>query len=558
LSVTNFAFYGRVSTEDQQDPESSRQWQLDRSRQLVDPAGGVIAAEYFDVGQSRSLPWKRRPEAARLLEAIADPKRAFDAVVIGEPQRAFYGNQFSLTFPLFEHYGVSLWVPEVGGPIDPGSEAHDMMMMLYGGMSKGERSRIKTRVRAAMEAQVRHEGRFQGGRPPYGYTLVDAGAHPNPSKAGDGKRLHRLEVDHTTAAVVRRIFGEYLQGRGIYAIAEGLTRDGISSPSANDPVRNPHRQGSHGAWGKSAVRTILQNRRYTGYEVWNKQRRDEVLIDVDDVALGHETRMRWNGKDAWIISSAPTHEAIVDVDTFETVQMHIAQRANGRGSRERSSRHSYLLRGLLICGLCGRRMQSHWKKEQGKAWYRCRFAAEYALAEYIEHPKTVNVQEGPIEEALDAWLSSVFDPDNVEATCASLSQADNELREANSAARDTARRRASDCDRRLRNYRKALDEGADPAIVTSWIAEVQSERAILERAATEVAPDQMMTPDEVRLLVEQVADKATMLVSADRTTKANLYAALGLTLTYEPVQRTVRVEARPSDWCANGRVGGGT
>ncbi|MGP4030375.1 hypothetical protein [Actinomadura sp. 3N407] len=28
--------------------------------------------------------------------------------VIGEPQRAFYGNQFGNTFPLFEHYGVSL------------------------------------------------------------------------------------------------------------------------------------------------------------------------------------------------------------------------------------------------------------------------------------------------------------------------------------------------------------------------------------------------------------------------------------------------------------------
>ena len=56
-----FAFYGRVSTEDQQDPTSSRGWQLARAETLIDPHDGVIVAEYFDIGQSRSLPWKRRP-----------------------------------------------------------------------------------------------------------------------------------------------------------------------------------------------------------------------------------------------------------------------------------------------------------------------------------------------------------------------------------------------------------------------------------------------------------------------------------------------------------------
>jgi site-specific DNA recombinase len=28
--------------------------------------------------------------------------------------------------------------------------------------------------------------------------------------------------------------------------------------------------------------------------VWNEQHKDEVLIDVKDVALGHTTKMRWN------------------------------------------------------------------------------------------------------------------------------------------------------------------------------------------------------------------------------------------------------------------------
>jgi hypothetical protein len=39
---------------------------------------------------------------------------------------------------------------------------------------------------------------------------------------------------------------------------------------------------------------ILPNPRYTGRQVWNKQRKDEVLIDVEDVASGHATKMQWN------------------------------------------------------------------------------------------------------------------------------------------------------------------------------------------------------------------------------------------------------------------------
>ena len=68
-------------------------------------------------------------------------------------------------------------------------------MTLFGSMSKSERMRVKTRVRAAMGAQTALQGRFLGGRPLYGYRLVDAGEHPNPAKARLGMRLHVLEPD---------------------------------------------------------------------------------------------------------------------------------------------------------------------------------------------------------------------------------------------------------------------------------------------------------------------------------------------------------------------------
>ena len=54
-----FAFYGRVSTEDWQDPVTSRARQRDQAAALVAGHGRVVA-EFFDAGYSRTLPWARR------------------------------------------------------------------------------------------------------------------------------------------------------------------------------------------------------------------------------------------------------------------------------------------------------------------------------------------------------------------------------------------------------------------------------------------------------------------------------------------------------------------
>jgi hypothetical protein len=123
-SGLRFAFYGRVSTEDYQDPVTSQARQRDQAGALV--AGhGRIVAEFFDIGQSRVLLWARRPRAAALVAAMADPDRGFDAIVVGECERAFYGSQYALMAPLFEHYGVQLWMPEASGMVDFQAEGHE-------------------------------------------------------------------------------------------------------------------------------------------------------------------------------------------------------------------------------------------------------------------------------------------------------------------------------------------------------------------------------------------------------------------------------------------------
>ena len=147
-----FAFYGRVSTEDWQDPVTSRARQVQQAVMLV--AGqGVIVAEFFGTGESRTLPWARRPQAAALVAQLADPDRGWDAIVIGEYERAFYASQYASMAPLFEHYGVGLWMPEVGGRVDWHAEDHEQTMLALGLSSKREITRTRIRVRTAMAAR---------------------------------------------------------------------------------------------------------------------------------------------------------------------------------------------------------------------------------------------------------------------------------------------------------------------------------------------------------------------------------------------------------------------
>jgi hypothetical protein len=107
-----FVFYGRVSTEDWQDPVTSRARQREQAEALVRDHG-VIMAPLFDVGESRAVAWARRPQAAALVAQLADPDRGWDAIVIGEYERAFYGSQYAAMAPLFEHYGSSCGCPRL-------------------------------------------------------------------------------------------------------------------------------------------------------------------------------------------------------------------------------------------------------------------------------------------------------------------------------------------------------------------------------------------------------------------------------------------------------------
>ena len=531
-----FAAYVRTSTDDNQSPEDSKRWQLALAEQLIAPKHGSIVAIYHDTDTSRSLPWTRRRRAKDLLDDLTNPERGWDKLVIGEPQRAFSGPQFQLVFPILSHYGVQLWVPEIGGPIDPDSEAHDLVMNLFGGLSKAERRRIQHRTRASMLA-LATTGRWLGGRTNYGYRLIDTGLpHPNRRKAAAGAQLRTLQPDPDTAPIVQRIFAMSDAGLGLRAIARVLEDEGLPSPGELGPTRHPR---SAGVWGGAAVRAILLNPRYLGHQVAGRLRRQDVLLNPIDPAQGTTSRQRWQATENWSWSEEPAWPALIEEDLFKSVNARIKNshrdHTGTQTRRPRSEPGRYLLSGRMRCGLCGRSM--HGLTGKGKPYYRCDATrCDYARPSVEGHPPSFTIREERITATLDAWLSETFtDPDIIETTIADILQADRGAIDEPlgvKLARDQIQRSQTELNRLL----AAIRAGMDPDLAAPETRKIQATLASAKQTITawEGAhrTSRPLTDAQVRDAIGGTGRLVRLLKSADRPTRAALYAALNIDIRY--------------------------
>lgn len=198
----------------------------------------------------------------------------------------------------------------------------------------------------------------------------------------------------------------------------------------------------------------------------------------------------------------------------------------------------------------------------GVAYYRCRYPQEYALANKIDHPRNVYLREDVLVEPVDAWLAHLFDPAQRDHTIEMLTQT-----ATGSTGPDPTREAANltiaECDTKLQRYRAALEAGADPTVVTTWIAQVEQERTNAEAlmAAAEPATGtrrRRMSHDEISDLVTGLADAIAILRRADPADKAEVYRQFGMRLTYDPETQTVGVQTnvgRPpwgNDTCRRG------
>jgi site-specific DNA recombinase len=236
-----------------------------------------------------------------------------------------------------------------------------------------------------------------------------------------------------------------------------------------------------------------------------------------------------------------THEPLIDVAIFEQVQALRRTRAKGSQRAPRPTPRPYTLRGLLYCGVCERRMQGSWNNHA--PYYRCVFLTQYAAKNKIDHPRAVYLREDQLLPDLDRWITQKFGPHALEQTLREL--ADAHEMNAFDPASEQARRQIADCDAKLRQHRAALEAGADPTLVTAWMAEVQAQRAAAETLTRHSQPRPRLSPGDIARIVAALGDLVPVLADADPAKKAETYSQLGLTLKYRPAERTVQVAARP-------------
>ena len=135
------------------------------------------------------------------------------------------------------------------------------------------------------------------------------------------------EVVPEEAEIVRRIYGMYLQGKAVGAIANQLTKENIPSPTGKSK------------WATSTVQSILTNEKYKGDALLQK------TFTVDFL----QKKIKKNEGEVPKYYVEQSHEAIIDPVEFELVQQEIARRT---AIGKRYSGQS-ILSARIICGDCG-------------------------------------------------------------------------------------------------------------------------------------------------------------------------------------------------------------
>ncbi len=138
----------------------------------------------------------------------------------------------------------------------------------------------------------------------------------------------RFVIVPEEAELVRRIYNEYLSGKGYTLIAKELTGSGILTKKGQQ-------------WRWTTIAKILTNYAYTGNLILQTTYRENHI--TKKTKRNHGELPKYHAMD--------THEAIIPLETFNRVQAEIAK----RNTAAHSTPKRYPLSGKITCEKCGKK-----------------------------------------------------------------------------------------------------------------------------------------------------------------------------------------------------------
>ena len=204
----------------------------------------------------------------------------------------------------------------------------NLMLQIQAAVSEYERAKILDRTRRGRKYAVKN-GQMLGSMSPYGYRFMPK---------GEGKPA-RWEIESRETEIVRLIFDLYVNKRmkGTQ-IARYLESEGIQTRTGTTK------------WWCSVVYRILKSEAYIGNAYMYKNSYIEPLKTPKSKKYRKvkNSAQKARPREEWIsIPVTPT----IEQSLWDAAQALLKQ--NAHSARRHNNKNEYLMRGLVVCGLCG-------------------------------------------------------------------------------------------------------------------------------------------------------------------------------------------------------------
>jgi len=200
---------------------------------------------------------------------------------------------------------------------------------------------------------------------------------------------HILIIDEPAAAIMRRIFNEFVSGDSARMISERLNQEGFDCPRfyhakyAGGQTPKPNENNN---WGSTSIFQMLKNQAYIGNMIQGKRQ-----------VASFKTKKRRNVDPENWITVEGTHEPIIDRELWDRAQKRLDSKGH-HVQRKRENKELSLFAGVLRCADCGSIPAYTTKhlKDSTQGVYRC--------TRYVNNGKTACSVHYIQEDSLAAFV----------------------------------------------------------------------------------------------------------------------------------------------------------